>query len=205
MKHAARGASLELETCGMKRSIENHTRLARCTGACAIALGAATLAWSETAAAENTLGVAVDFADGIDQSGTNSGAGAQVYFGPRMNLVLIDLTTELNGGFHTFGGDFNPAIYKLTAGGRLGIGVIIRPSVFAHVGVGHLRYNEFLTGEREGRTNLAGDVGLALDLSLIPHIDFGVHGSYNVLAGGANSDAFKWYQTGAHVTFAFDG
>ena len=189
----------------MKRSLENRRGLAPYASACAIALGAVTLAWSENAAAENTLGVAVDFADGVDQSGTASGAGAEVYFGPRMNLVLIDLTTELNGGFHTFGGDFDPAMYKLTAGGRFAIDLVIRPSVFAHIGVGHLRYNDLLTGDREGRTNLAGDLGVALDLSLIPHIDFGLHGSYNVLAGGANSDAFKWYQAGAHVTFAFDG
>jgi hypothetical protein len=81
---------------------------------------------------------------------------------------------------------------------------VIRPSVFAHVGVGHLRYDVPITGDREGRTNVTGDAGLALDFTLIPLLDLGVHGAYNVLAGGENSDSFSWLQAGVHATFVFD-
>jgi hypothetical protein len=171
----------------------------------ALGLAAGVALWSDDAGATNTLGVAVDYTDGIDQPATDPGGGVEVYFGPRMDLAILSLTTELSGGFHDLGGDYDPAIYRLVAGGKLGVGVIIRPSVFAHIGVGHLRYDVPITGERDGRTNLAADAGVALDFTLIPLLDLGVHGSYNVLAGDDDSDAFEWLQAGVHATFVFEG
>jgi hypothetical protein len=183
-------------------STKSASRWATFGSALALAGGAAL--WCGDAAAANTLGVAVDYTDGLDEPGTDPGGGVEIYFGPRMDLAILSLTTELSGGFHDLGGAFNPSIYRLVAGGRLGVGVIIRPSVFAHIGVGHLRYDVPFTGEREGRTNLAADAGVALDFTLIPMLDLGVHGAYNVLAGGENSDAFQWLQAGVHATFVFD-
>jgi hypothetical protein len=178
---------------------------ARWAGLAALAVVSGVALWSDDAGATNTLGVAVDYTDGIDQPATDPGGGVEVYFGPRMDLAILSLTTELSGGFHDLGGAYDPAIYRLVAGGKLGIGVIIRPSVFAHIGVGHLRYDVPLTGERDGRTNIAADAGVALDFTLIPLLDLGVHGSYNVLAGNDDSDAFEWLQAGVHATFVFEG
>jgi hypothetical protein len=178
---------------------------ARWAGVAALAVACGVALWSGDADAENTLGVAVDYTDGLDEPATDPGGGVEVYFGPRMDLTLLTLTTELSGGFHDLGGDFNPAIYRLVAGGKLGIGAIIRPSVFAHVGVGHLRYDLPFTGERDGRTNLALDAGVALDLTVIPLIDLGVHASYNILAGDDDNDSFEWLQAGVHATFVFGG
>lgn len=170
-------------------------------GASAVAFALAL--WPRSAAAQTTLGIDLSFNDAIDQNATDGGAGVDIYFGPRLDLALLQLTTELAGGYHKFGGVFDPTVYRVLAGGRLGVGVAIRPSVFAHVGVGHLRYDELLGTGRDGRTNFGGDLGLALDFTILPLVDVGVQGSYNVIAGDDDADAFKWYQLGAHVTFVF--
>jgi len=156
-----------------------------------------------SAAADTVVGVDLNFNDGIAGDDASSGAGVDVFFGPRLDLAILTLTTELSGGFHDFGGDLDPTVYRLLAGGRLGIGAIIRPSVFAHLGVGHLRFDEPIGDGRDGRTDVAGDVGAALDFTILPLVDLGIQGSYNVVAGG--EEPFEWLQAGAHVTFVLDG
>lgn len=163
----------------------------------------ALVTWPRSAAAQTTLGIDLSFNDAVDQSDTDAGAGIDVYFGPRLDLAILQLTTELAGGYHDFGGQLEPTVYRALAGGRLGVGFGIRPSVFAHLGVGHLRYDEVLGTGREGRTNFAGDLGLALDFTVLPLVDLGIQGSYNLVAGGEDEDAFEWYQAGVHVTFVF--
>lgn len=174
-----------------------------CLGMAAAA--AITIAWPRTAAAETVLGVDLNFNDAIAGDDASSGAGVDLYFGPRLDLTILTLTTELSGGFHDFGGPFDPTVYRGMAGGRLGIGVVVRPSIFAHIGVGHLRYDDLDDGGRDGRTNLAGDLGAALDFTLLPLVDIGVQGSYNRVAGDDAEDAFEWLQAGAHITFVLDG
>jgi hypothetical protein len=173
-----------------------------CLGA-AIA-GATISAWPRTAAAETVVGVDLNFNDAMAGDDANSGAGVDIFFGPRLDLAILTLTTELSGGFHDFGGPLDPTVYRALAGGRLGVGVIVRPSVFAHIGVGHLRFDQF-DDERDGRTNLAGDLGAALDFTLLPLVDLGVQASYNVIAGDDDNEEFEWLQAGVHVTFVLDG
>lgn len=172
-----------------------------CAGA-AVAFAALSLV-PRSAAADTVVGVDLNFNDGIAGDDASSGAGVDVFFGPRLDLAILTLTTELSGGFHDFGGDLDPTVYRLLAGGRLGIGAIIRPSVFAHLGVGHLRFDEPIGDGRDGRTDVAGDVGAALDFTILPLVDLGIQGSYNVVAGG--EEPFEWLQAGAHVTFVLDG
>jgi hypothetical protein len=172
-----------------------------CVGTLAVA--ASLLAFSRPAAADTIVGVDLNFNNAIGEEDADSGAGVDVYFGPRLDLTILTLTTELTGGFHDFGGDYDPAVYRLMGGGRIGIGAIIRPSIFAHVGVGHLRFDEPFGDGRDGRTNVAGDLGAALDFTILPLVDLGVQGSYNVVGGG--DEPFEWLQAGVHVTFVFDG
>jgi hypothetical protein len=161
----------------------------------------ALVMWPSSAAAQTTLGVDLSFNDAVDQSDTDAGAGIDIYFGPRLDLAILTLTTELAGGYHDFAGPFEPTVYRALAGGRLGVGVGVRASVFAHLGVGHLRYDELIGTDRESHTDFAGDLGLALDFTVLPLVDVGVQGSYNMIAAGGNVDAFEWYQAGAHVIF----
>lgn len=169
------------------------------------ALTAGISLWSRPAAAESTLGVDLSFNDANDLADTN-GPGVDVYFGPRMNLTLLVLTTEISLGFHDFGGEMDPTVYRAMAGGRLGVGAVIRPSVFAHIGVGHLRYDDpFADDGRSGRTNVGADLGAALDFTVIPAVDLGLQLSYNVVAGNNDDPAFDWMQAGAHLVFVFGG
>lgn len=166
---------------------------------------AAVVAWPAPAAAQTTLGVDLSYNDVVDEAGTNAGAGVDIYFGPRLDLAVIALTTELSGGFHDFGGALEPTVYRGMIGGRFGVSVVVRPSVFAHAGVGHLRYDELIGAGRDGRTNVAMDLGAALDFTVLPLIDLGIQASYNSIFGGESSTAFEWVQAGAHVTFVLDG
>jgi len=36
-------------------------------------------------------------------------------------------------------------------------------------------------------------------------VDIGIDGSYNLVGGNDDYDAFEWLQTGVHVTFVLDG
>jgi hypothetical protein len=174
-----------------------------CLGVAVTAAG--IVAWPRSAAAETVVGVDLNFNDAMAGDDANSGAGVDLYFGPRLDLAILTLTTELSGGFHDFGGPLEPTLYRGMAGGRLGIGVVVRPSIFAHVGVGHLRFDDPLDDQRDGRTNLAGDLGAALDFTLLPLVDLGVQASYNAIAGDDDNDAFEWLQAGVHITFVLDG
>jgi hypothetical protein len=176
-----------------------------CLAAATAAFGVVA-AWPEVAAAETVIGIDLNFNDSMVGDDAGSGAGVDVYFGPRLDLAILTLTTELSGGFHDFSGELDPTVYRGLAGGRLGVGVIVRPSVFAHIGVGHLRYDDLFGDDgRDGRTNLAGDLGAALDFTILPLVDLGVQASYNMVAGDDDNDAFEWLQAGAHITFVLDG
>lgn len=174
-------------------------------GAAFAAAGFALLALPSSAAADTVIGVDLNFNDSVIGDEATNGAGVDVFFGPRLDLAILTLTTEISGGFHDFGGDLDPTVYRAMAGGSLGIGAIIRPSVFAHIGVGHLRFDDLFNQDRTGRTNLTADLGAALDFTILPLIDLGIHGSYNVLAGDDDYDPFEWLQAGAHITFVLDG
>ena len=170
-----------------------------------LSFGLGAMTWSSAASAQTTLGIDVNYNDVVDQAGSNAGAGVDVYFGPRLDLAILALTTELSGGFHDFGGVLEPTAYRLLAGGRLGVGVVVRPSVFAHAGVGHLRFDDPIGPGRDSRTNLGIDLGAALDFTVLPLVDLGIQASYNSILGGETTDAFEWVQAGVHVTFVFDG
>jgi hypothetical protein len=174
-------------------------------GAALAAASFALIALPGSAAAETVVGVDLNFNDSVIGDEATNGAGVDVFFGPRLDLAILTLTTEISGGFHDFGGDLDPTVYRAMAGGSVGIGVIIRPSVFAHIGVGHLRFDDPFSQDRAGRTNLTADLGAALDFTILPLVDLGIHGSYNVLAGDDDNDPFEWLQAGAHITFVLDG
>jgi hypothetical protein len=135
----------------------------------------------------------VDFATAIDAPVTKAGGGGALRLGQEFDLLLISLTPEFGGSYHAFGGDDETKLYAGFLGGRLAIGKIVEPSLFAHVGVGHVK------GLEETRTAPMIDGGLAIDFTLLPLIDLGLHGAYNVLLPGDDASALKYVTLGAHV------
>ncbi len=183
-------------------------RLLPCFGLSLAVTTLALVALPGSAAADpmrTVIGVDLNFNDSVIGEDSSRGAGVDVFFGPRIDLAILEVTTELTAGFHDFAGDLDPTVYRAMAGGSLGIGAIIRPSVFAHIGVGYLRFNDPLGLDREGRANVTADLGAALDFTILPLVDLGIHGSYNVLGADDDNDAFEWLQAGAHITFVLDG
>jgi hypothetical protein len=47
-------------------------------------------------------------------------------------------------------------------------------------------------------------VGAALDITVLPVIDFGVHATFAGIAGNDEIDPFSWIAVGGHVAFAFN-
>jgi len=159
----------------------------------ALLFGAAVVA-VRPAAAENRLSVDANAAFPSNEADDN-GWGLGLRFGHRWDLTLLDLTPELGLAYHQFGGPYDPATFGFFGGGRLGIGFIVEPSIFAHAGVGYLNRSS------RSRTSLAYDVGAALDLSIFP-VAFGPHVMIAGVAGDEGTEAYSWVSLGGHLTMS---
>jgi hypothetical protein len=133
-----------------------------------------------------------DFGAALDQAGTKSGGGGALRIGQELDLFLISLTPELGGAYHAFGGDDETRIYGGFLGGRLAIGKIVEPAIFAHAGVARVE-------GLENRIAPTLDGGLALDFTLLPLIDLGVHGAYNVILPRDDGSSLEFVTLGAHA------
>jgi hypothetical protein len=133
-----------------------------------------------------------DFGAALDEPGTSAGGGGALRIGQELDLVLISLTPEVGGSYHTFGGADKTRLYAGFVGGRLAVGKVIEPAIFGHVGVGHVQ-------GFESRTAPLVDGGLALDFTLLPLIDLGVHGAYNVMFPRNDGSALEFVTLGAHA------
>lgn len=166
--------------------------------------GAAVLSWGADArASETQLGLDADLAFPLDEVEVDSGAGFNGRIGQRLDLMLLTLTPEVSGGYYTFGGQTEPKVYRGLLGARLGLGAVVRAVAFAHAGVGHASFDVPSTVEDPGRTAFAYDAGLALDFTLLPLLDVGVHGAYNSIGGNDAAGAFDWATAGVNVELVF--
>jgi hypothetical protein len=153
------------------------------------------------AAAQNQFSIDAEAAF-PNQEGHENGWGVGARFGHEWDLVLVSVTPELGFNYHAFGGAPDADAFAVVGGGRVGLGFVLEPSAFLHAGVGHFGYDT-LVGE-VSQTSLAYEMGLALDLTLLPVIDIGAHGSYAGVAGDQEVEAFSWWAVGGHVTFVFE-
>ena len=143
---------------------------------------------------DSNTNIAVDFDFGaaLNEPGTEEGGGGALRIGQEFDLFLISLTPEIGGSYHAFGGDDKTRLYAGFLGGRFAVGKIIEPAIFGHVGVGHVR-------GFESRTAPIVDGGLALDFTLLPLIDLGVHGGYSVMFPRDDGSGLKFVTLGAHA------
>jgi hypothetical protein len=139
----------------------------------------------------------MDFAAPLTDSESNPGGGGALRFGRKYSLILLSLTPEVGFGYHQFGGSSDATLYRGFVGGRVGIGAIVEPSAFVHVGVGKL---DRTTNDRWAPV---ADVGLALDLTLLPLINLGVHGAYNTVLPRSEYRAFGWLSVGIHAALVW--
>ena len=138
------------------------------------------------------IAVDLDFNSAIDAPAIDAGGGGALRLGKELDLFLISLTPELGGSYHSFGGDDRTKLYAGFLGARLAVGKIIEPALFGHVGVGRL-------DGADSRTAPVLDGGLAIDFTLLPLIDIGVHGAYNVILPRDNGSSLKFVTLGAQA------
>lgn len=161
----------------------------------ALIVGAGSLLSAAPAWADNnklSLDVGADFQS---DPGNDDGFGVGLRYGHEWDLAILSLVPELGFGYHAFGGPNDADVITAFGGGRVAIGFVLEPSVYAHAGVGHV------ATETTSFTSLAYDIGAALDLTAIPVIDFGPHLTLGGVAGTESRRAFTWLELGGHLTF----
>lgn len=162
----------------------------------AFTLGAPSFAYADDDSA-TVIALDLDFAAPVNDPDADPGGGGALRFGRKYSLLLLSLTPELGLGYHRFDGPSETALYRAFVGGRVGIGTIVEPSAFAHVGIGKL---DAVSADRFAPV---ADVGLALDFTLLPLINLGVHGAYNTVFPRAEHDSFGWFSAGVHAALVF--
>ena len=145
-----------------------------------------------------------DFLDG------EVGFGVSGRVGYVLSLGLAELVPEIQVGYVDFGAPeladaVDLDVVRLVGGGRLAVGSILRPTVFAPLGYGSLNVSEG-EGFFRDRTGigeedaLTWDLGLALDLAILPLVDVGLHAAYN---GLETEEALQWWSAGVHGAITF--
>jgi hypothetical protein len=153
--------------------------------------------------AEIAIGADLDYAVPV-KSDAESGWGFGIRLGYQMHVPAVVLTPEIAFTYHDFSGNFAPKVYRGLAGLRLGIGEIIRPGVFGHLGMGRFAIDiPGLDSIDISHTAFTYDFGAFLDFTLIPIINIGVHAAYNHLNGGNHADGFQWVTLGAEAAIIF--
>jgi hypothetical protein len=142
------------------------------------------------------IAVDFDFNTALDAPRTKAGGGGALRLGQEFDLFLVSLTPEIGGAYHAFGGDDETRLYSGFIGGRLAIGKVVEPSLFAHLGLAH-------TKGLENRTAPIMDAGLAIDFTLLPLIDFGLHAGYNAMFPRDDGSALKFVTLGAQAAIVF--
>lgn len=138
------------------------------------------------------IAVDFDFNTALDAPRTKAGGGGALRLGQEFDLFLVSLTPEIGGAYHAFGGDDETRLYSGFIGGRLAIGKVVEPSLFAHLGLAH-------TKGLENRTAPIMDAGLAIDFTLLPLIDLGLHAGYNAMFPRDDGSALKFVTLGAQA------
>jgi hypothetical protein len=160
---------------------------------------------SNAAHAGPKLGLDVDLLVPVSMNGVKSGVGGSIRAGYDVNLALIHVMPEVGLGLHKLSGDAAPLVFRGFAGGRVGIGALVRLDLFAHIGYAHVGYtNRPVGGDQDGYATPVLDTGVALDVTALPILDVGIHDSYNTaFSSNGTADAPLWLGLGAHAVVAF--
>ena len=163
----------------------------------ALAASVATLFVTEAAHAGPTIGGDLDLAFPIDSRG-GTGGGFGVRLGDELHVPLVALTPELGFTYHNLSGDSGPSIYRGIAGLRLGLGEIVRPGAFAHIGYGH-----FVPMYGPNKDAFTWDVGGFLDVTVIPLLNVGVHVAYNQIDADYTKGSYSFLTLGLDAALVF--
>jgi hypothetical protein len=163
------------------------------------ALASVVFGFIPEARASVPFSVDVNYAEPLNIEGATHGWGGQLRVGPRLDLKVITIDSELVAGgvgfYDAYGSPAGQSYHGLL-GPRLGLLWGVRPSVFSHLGVGHTVFEA-----AESQTSLAGDLGFALDLTFFPFVDVGAQAAWNFVAGDQNAPSTQYLTAGLHISF----
>jgi len=142
------------------------------------------------------------------------GGGFKLRFGDHFRLPgAINLTPEVGYAFdHVFpGSQANLAngvpenMNRIFAGLRLGFGVSVVPTLYAHAGYGFRTVSDPGTGVGgnagiAGANGLALDTGVAIEFRIAPHLQLGPHAEFVYIDV---PNAPEWLTFGGHLDFIF--
>jgi len=144
-----------------------------------------------------SIGVDLDYTNGIEEPQVGAGTGFNGRLGYKLDLLVLQITPEIGGGYHTFSGDAAAKLSQGIIGGRVSFLKVLQPGVYAHLGYGHL---STVGSSHSGAT---ADAGVTLDLTILPLIDLGVHAGYNGMLKKGDHPAFDSYVLGVHGALTF--
>jgi hypothetical protein len=156
--------------------------------------------WSRPATAADTP-VALDLHYVAPTSkGADGGAGVAGRIGQRFGSKPWVITPELQLAYETFGGLFEPRLYRGLGGLRVGYDIVaVRPGLYAHGGIARSAFDD-IAARGLGHTAFTYDVGAFLDVTLLPLVNVGAHVAFNQMLDGNNGkDGVKWFAIGLHA------
>ena len=153
-------------------------------------------------AADTVVAGDLAWAKPMNTNGVDPGWGFDVRLGQRLNGELVVVTGEFAAGYYNLGGDLDPTVYRGMVGARLGIGAILRPYAFGHLGVGRATLTAPANSQLD-RTAFAYDLGLGIDFTLLPLVTLGAYGGYNYVGPKNQADPLKWSTWGLNVELVF--
>ena len=186
------------------------TRMKTCFAPVLVALIVGVCLWIPSGEARAGVLLGVDLNLGLDTGDLpiDSGGiapGASLRLGYELPLPVVRIIPEAQLGFSQFTEDDqgNPTQSVLVgrAGVRVGIGGVIGPALYAHVGYARIdgEGSDFVVQS----SGLSYDAGLSVDFTLLPIINLGVHGGINAIVDDGREKTFQWFDIGIHAEVNF--
>jgi hypothetical protein len=143
----------------------------------------------------------------LTSSSKTDGFGAALRLGSALDTPGANVIVEIGGATTGF---TNDTIHQLFGGARLGVGSLLRPGLYGHVGYGWLNHSTPTeTADAPERvlvrdgSGLYVEGGLALDV-VLPVVSFGAHVAYDYFVQGdfgAEAPGFVLLGVQAAVSF----
>lgn len=170
---------------------------------------------SEEAHADVLIGADLNGAFQLGEVSSDSlGLGGNLRFGWQEDFIpVLRLAPEVQINYMGFAIDQVNAsgvteqarerLLSARAGARVGFDFLFGAALYSHVGYGFVD-TQGGWGFKDDN-GLSFDVGLAVDFTAVPFVNFGIHGGYNAFFSGADpdSDPINWIDLGLHVEFVF--
>jgi len=144
---------------------------------------------------------AVDSPHTVSGNSLGGGTGFKARIGEELHVPLVRFTPEAGYGYTRFfatstgGTTYDWDAHRIIGGVRVGLGEIIVPSIYGHVGYGWRQTGDPSVVNAGGVTF---DGGLALDLHILPIVAFGAHAEYTYV--DARPYVPQWLAFGLQVS-----